>query len=355
MPTHKLITDLDQVTPAWLTGVLCKKECLPQGQVLAVHKEPNLSVGSTIVLLKLCYSDDAPSTAPTRLFLKFPSAQSLSNGKKEVQFYTDIASEVADLVVRCYDAVYSEEANSFHLLMEDLSPTHFSHPPSVLPPSKAQTEQIVDALACFHAYWWDHPRLGRDIGPLPTEASLEEEMAWTKRAFASFVDFLGDRLSDNRRKIYERVLAAFLPVQLKRLSGGNHLTLIHGDLHIGNFLYPRDPVQDTLRIIDWKSWRVTIGASDMAHMMAVFWFPERRAQLEHELLKRYYNRLLERGVKAYTWKACWYDYRFAVIDHLFYPIWQWSTNHIPDLIWWHHLERLMLAFQDLECAELLEG
>jgi hypothetical protein len=47
-----------------------------------------------------------------------------------------------------------------------------------------------------------------------------------------------------------------------------------------------------------------------------------------------------------------YDYRFAVIGYLFYPIWQWSTDH-PDFIWWHHLERLMLAFQDLGCEELL--
>jgi len=356
MPTPKLITDLDQVTPAWLTEVLHEKGCLPQGQVLTVYKEPNLSTGSAIVPLKLCYSDDAPPSAPTRLFLKFPGPQSLSNGKKEVQFYTEIAGGVADLpVVRCYDAVYSEEADRFHLLLEDLSQTHISHPPSVLPPSKAQAEQIVDALACLHASWWDHPRLGRDIGPLPTEVSLTEDMAWAGRALASFVDFTGDRLSDTRRKVYESVLASFLPVQLKRLVNGNHLTLIHGDSHIGNFLYPRNPDKNTLRIIDWKSWRIAIGASDMAHMMAVFWFPERRVQLEQELLKRYYDHLLERDVKAYTWEVCWYDYRFAVIDHLFYPIWQWSTDHIPDLIWWHHMERLMFAFQDLECAELLEG
>ncbi len=87
-------------------------------------------------------------------------------------------------------------------------------------------------------------------------------------------------------------------------------------------------------------------------MMAVFWFAEHRARFERQFLARYYNRLIEYGVQGYTWDACWHDYRFAIIGYLTYPAWQWS-NGIPDFIWWHHLERLAQAFQDLDCAELL--
>jgi thiamine kinase-like enzyme len=351
---HKVITDAAQVTPEWLTAVLHKSGCLLQGNVAAVSKKPSPPGFSTIVPLELGYTDDAPPSAPARLVLKLAGAGELSTGKEEVEFYTRVAAAMSDPpVVRCYDAVYSEQAGRAHMLMEDLSETHVSHPPSMLPPPKAHAEQIVDALARIHAYWWDHPRLGRDVGALSTATSLRAEMAENERRWPAFVDLLGDRLSIERRGVYERVLASFLPVQLRRLAEGEDLTVIHDDPHAGNFLYPRDPAKHTLRIIDWKSWRIAVGASDMAHMMAVFWFPERRARLEHCLLRRYHRRLLEGGVQAYSWESCWYDYRFAVIGYLFYPIWQWSTDH-PDFIWWHHLERLMLAFQDLGCEELLD-
>jgi hypothetical protein len=351
----ELITRLEQVTPEWLTAVLRGKGCLPQGKVVALNKKPRSRAVSIIVPLELGYSDDAPSSAPRRLVLKLPAADSLKDGDKEVEFYSRIAAHMSDPpVIRCYDAVFSEEAGRFHLLMEDLSGTHVSHPPSMLPPSEAHAEQIVDALARLHAYWWDDPRLGKGVGTLPTDASVREEMAQDGQNYRAFVDLIGDRLPVERRNVYERVLASFLPVQLRRLTAGKGLTLIHDDPHSGNFLYPRDPSRHSLRIIDWKSWRIAVGVSDLAHMMAIFWFPERRARLEQALLQRYHERLLVYGVSGYDWESCWYDYRFAVIGYLFYPIWQWSIN-LPDFIWWHHLERVMLAFQDLECAELLGG
>jgi thiamine kinase-like enzyme len=351
---REVITHADQATPEWLTAVLYQNGCLPQGHVVAVHRKPSSPGFSTIVPLELSYSDDAPASAPARLVLKLAGAGDLSTGKEEVEFYTRIAAAMSDPpVVHCYDAIYSEKNGRAHLLMEDLSETHVSHPPSMLPPPQAHAEQIVDALARIHAYWWDHPRLGRGVGVVPTATSLGTEMAENERRWRAFADLLGDRLSIERRGVYERVLASFLPVQLRRLAEGKDLTLIHDDPHSGNFLYPRDPGKHTLRIIDWKSWRIAAGASDMAHMMAVFWFPERRAWPEQDLLRRYHRRLLEGGVQAYSWESCWYDYRFAVIGYLFYPIWQWSTDH-PDFIWWHHLERLMLAFQDLGCEELLD-
>lgn len=38
---------------------------------------------------------------------------------------------------------------------------------------------------------------------------------------------------------------------------------------------------------------------------------------------------------------------------LFHPAWQWDTGHHPN-IWWNHLERIWGAFDDLQCAELLD-
>jgi hypothetical protein len=130
------------------------------------------------------------------------------------------------------------------------------------------------------------------------------------------------------------------------------LTITFEDVHAGNFLYPRDPAKDTLRSIDWEQWGINIGPHDLAYMMGLFWFPERRARLEFPLLQRYHRRLVEHGVEGYLWDDCWYDYRLSIIQHLFTPIWQWAHGTPPD-IWWNHLERINCAFQDLNCQELL--
>jgi hypothetical protein len=351
----EIITEVAQATPERLTAILRAGGHLPQGEVVAVSREAGPRAGSIIVPLALTYSAAAPPSAPRRMILKLPRPDGLNTAdQREVEFYSRIATSMSDPpVIRCYDVAYSKEVGRFHLLLEDLAETHLSHPPSFLPPSRANAERIVEALAQIHACWWDHPRLGQDIGVLPTEGSLRADMAWAEKTFPAFADFLGDRLSPARRRIYERLFHDLLPRQAQRLTTARGLTLIHDDPHSGNFLYPRDPAKDRLRVIDWKSWGITTGVSDMAHLMTVFWFPERRAQLEQPLLRLYYERLLAGGVEGYDWAACRDDYRLAVLGYLVYPLWQWSVNS-PDFIWWHNLERLMLAVHDLDCLELLD-
>jgi thiamine kinase-like enzyme len=357
---HTLITDVHQVTPTWLTEVLRESGHLPYGHVVDVQSKPSLKGVSLISPLQVQYSQDAPSTAPTRFILKIAKPFLNSERPKELAFYQSMANSVTNLpIIRCYQAVYSPDVGQFHLLLEDLSETHFPHPPSQLPPLKTYSEQIVDALAHLHAFWWDAAGVGKQIGKLPAEANTTRDVAtelaqWAEKTLPDFADFLGDRLSEERRTIYERALRSFPRLLSTRLATGKGLTLIHGDIHIGNFLYPHNPNHDTVRILDWKSWSIDIGADDLAHMMAIFWFPERRSRLEQELLRRYYAQVVDDGVMDYDWSACWYDYRLSVIRYLFYPMWQWSRGGSAD-IWWNHLERVMLAFQDLQCTELLDN
>jgi hypothetical protein len=158
-------------------------------------------------------------------------------------------------------------------------------------------------------------------------------------------------LSRERQAIFERLFVEW-PRLAQRLIKGNHLTLVLGDVHSGQFLFPCDDVSDTVRIFDWDWWDISVGPMDLAYTMSLFWFPERRALLEQSLLRRYHDRLLEHGVTGYNEQACWYDYRFAVIRNLLVPMRQWSTRPWPDF-WYLHLERSLLAFEDLGCEELL--
>jgi hypothetical protein len=329
---------------------------LERGHVKAVGKDTTPTIfGSFVSRLAVSYSDDAPQTAPTRLFLKVNARELQFRipgiGRRETDFYSAVADSMGTLpVVHCYSAVFAD--GRAQVLLDDLSETHISFPPSQFPPVGAYCEMIVDALADLHAYWWDNPKLGRKIGELPTEASLKEEVDGNAELLPKFVDFMQDRLSPARVRVHERVAGSLHPLLARRFSMAKALTLIFEDVHAGNFLYPRDPQRDRLYIIDWEQWRVNTGPHDLAYMMAMFWFPERRARTEMPLLQRYYRRFQERGVQDYTWDDCWYDYRLSVLRLLFHPAWQWEHGGPPD-IWFNHLERLHLAFEDLHCEELL--
>jgi thiamine kinase-like enzyme len=167
---------------------------------------------------------------------------------------------------------------------------------------------------------------------------------------AAFADRLGDRLPPARRLVYERVLASTDHL-LARYRSRHQLTIGHGDAHVWNLLYPRDPAHG-LRLFDWDGWRLDLGARDLAYMMALHWYPERRRRLERALLRRYHDGLIRHGVAGYSFETLWHDYRLSVIWMLGVPVWQ-SSLKLGPWIWWGHLERILLAFEDLGCEELL--
>ena len=351
------LTDPAQATPDWLTRVLAAGGCLPQGKVVDVRASATSSFTSTIGRLGLTYSDDAPPTAPSHLFLKMSNPNSgqrvvgSDQWRWEVQFHTELAPAMDDPpVVPCYDAVFSEETGAAHLLFLDVSDTH-TQPAYPLPPSRVQAEQTMDAFAQVHGFWWDHPGLGQ-IDELPNAESTLAYVTSVRDCYPGFADFLGDRLSGARRCLYDSVLAA-LPRLHERKTRGTDLTVIHGDANFSNVLVPRDPHTGRALLIDWQLWGISFAAESLANLIALHWYPERRAEMERSLLGRYHSGLVRGGVESYTWADCWNDYRLAVVTRaLFMPMWQWSSGQPPSA-WWAHLECAMQAFDDLGCAEFL--
>lgn len=356
--TDEVIESIEAVTPRWLTAVLRAKGVLDRGEVARIApSQPERVFASLIWRLKVDYSQGSPPHAPRALFLK-RSSPDLAPGefnpqglKKEIVFYRTVAAAMDDPpLVRCYHAAHSARTGACHLLLEDLSETHYGcHEPS----NDTLCLQAVAALANFHAQWWDHPRLRDDLGGFPTPQQRKEGWAALQRSTSEFMAHLGDRLLSRHRAVYENVLPA-LPRLSTRHTQGRNLTLVHGDAHLGNFLYPRDPIAGRACMIDWQFWHPTVPGTDLAFMIATEWEPTVRRRLEQPLLRHYYAALERHGVRGYSWEDCWYDYRLGVIlMSIFIPVWRWSGFHWePDIT---TLERSMAAFEELRCSELLSG
>lgn len=352
MPMAEPIRDRSDLTPAWLTAALAASGALAGGDVVAFVATPVAPARSQVLRLELRYSAGATGDPPRRLVLKLPPPGDPDANRREVDFYRRVAPLAPELpLLRCFYAQSSEEPEWYTLLLGDCADTHRAQAPTMVPPSVVDAEQIVGGLARLHARWWGSPELAQ-IDALPAESRLRERQAAETARYVAFADALGDRLSGPRRRLLERALEVLPERYGPRLCDPATLTLTHGDPHPGNFLCPHDPARHQLRIIDWKSWGIAAGVSDLAHMIAVFWFPERRARLERPLLEHYLRCLEAGGVPNYAWDELWLDYRLAALRLLSYPVWQWSAG-LPDCAWWHHLERLILAVEGLGCPELL--
>lgn len=349
----QIITSFEDINPNWLTTVLQHQGILTGGSVVTLDKNCATPFGATVCNINVVYSNDVSDSVPDKLFLKILSGITsvTHRGIREFQFYQLMMTDNHILPIpKCYYAQYDAESGALNLLLADLSDTHFALEHEI-PPTEKQCYQLMDILAQIHAYWWESPKLGLQIGSVPTEQALADEFAEDVSVYQAFADYLGDRLMPSRRGIYEHIIHKFLAIKQKRFANNKKLTLSHGDAHAWNFLYPRQQ-QDMPYLLDWEALGVNIGTNDLAYMMAVFWHPARRQWLEESLVKHYHNQLLAHGIQNYTWDDCWYDYRLAIVGNLFMPAWWWKHN-TPAFLWWHRLERLMMAYEDLNCAELL--
>ena len=344
--------------PEHLTAALRTSGALGDGCVREVVVESaRQTIVSRIIRLCLAYEGTAAG-GPRSVILKtgLPrggAGDAWNSGRQEVAFYAEVAAGMsARLVPRCFEARWSEATNAWHLLLEDLTESHVTPTMWPLPPTTEQCERILQAWARFHAAWWDDPRLGAPIGTWADAAAVDQLLQGFATTFERFADRLGDRLPRERRALYERFLGAAPRLFAGYLSHRN-VTIVHGDAHVWNTFIPRDGVSDDVRIFDWDGWRLGVAAGDVAYMMAMHWYPDRRGRMERPLLDHYHGALEALGVRGYDRRALADDYRRSALWLITRPVWQ-AEYDIPAVIWWNNLERILLAVDDLGCRELLD-
>jgi Ecdysteroid kinase-like family len=341
----------------YLTAVLRKAGALANGRVRSVEPEnPHDTILSHIVRLKLTYEGDA-SGAPPSLFLKTARSDRLDPswvaGRQEVAFYTQIAPRMpVGIVPHCYDADWNAETNEWRLLLEDLTATHVTTTTWPVPPTSDQCRTIVESLARVHAKWWDDPSLGVSAGTWVDADTLDRSRRTLSDHLARFNDRFGDCIPLERRELYHRLLDAAPRLRQRYLSHRN-VTIVHGDAHVWNCQLPRDGEGAGARFFDWDSWHIDVATSDLAYMMAMHWYPDRRRQFERPLLDHYHETLQAHGVAGYDRDALEDDYRLSVLLRSTTPVWQWAAG-IPPVIWWNNLERIFMAVDDLGCRALLD-
>lgn len=350
------------VTPAWLTVALRQHGALPTGAVAHVTPRANTAFNSAALHLELAYTPDAPASAPTRLFLKrnIAAPWAAAAGAREVAFYHMIAPHAAHLpmIVPCFGAEADETTGQSYCLLLDVGETHTAPVTrdDLLAgrgvPTPAHLDAVVDTIAAFHAYWWQHPALGHgapDITPWYRDrACWDTYLKESHDEWASFIAAEGHWFPADLRALYERILAG-QPAWWER-----YLALSHCDGYLSQYLCPREGHTGPTYLIDFQGPKGDFCTNDLVHLFATFWTPDQRHEADRELrsLRRYHTALQAHGVRDYLWNELLDDYRLMLTCMLQLTVWD-QTNGSDRSYWWPKMQCLAAAYRDHDAARLV--
>lgn len=352
-----------EVTADVLTEVLKHAGALPKGYVTAIETRSKAAFNSAIAHLNVTYSNDAPSSAPQAFVLKLDAD---SHGQSESSFYRLAQNAGIDtsVLVPCFSAVYRPETGNSHLLRLDVSSTHRApvERGALLSlngvPNQMHRERVVEALAEFHAAWWEHPRLG-ESGPTTVanayrnRAAFDEHWERCRREFAAFARQMGDRFPADVLARYSHVLDEHTKLWAylePRVTTHSDMTLTHNDCYLTQFLCSQTERAQTY-LVD-QDVCTDFAARDLVYLLATFWTTAQRHLYERGLLVLYYRTLVHRGVAGYSFDNLLQDYQLMLTYMMFHPVWDFSYR--DDATYWRpKMQCLTSAYADLRCADLL--
>jgi len=354
----EVITHLSQVTSEWLTRVLSNSGALTTGAVAAFEVDTSPGNWSTNASLTVRYVDESQGALPRRLFLKMVNTDLEDEffGPSEVMYYMRDYMGVEEApLIRCYDAVYSEEQRRYHLLLDDLSATH------VEAATKAPTLEyglaLAEGLAALHARWWGAQRLAEAGAPIHDAKHIQRFVDIAEPGAGHILNQFSAELEPHWPDMIRALYAKHPQALIKRTQDANGFTLIHGDVGHNNILVPRAGDRPSY-IIDRQpfNWSLTtwLGVYDLAYAMVLDWEVETRRHFEIPILKRYHAQLIKKGVTDYAWERLWDDYRLCVAMGVYIATeyCRGGVNERWVATWLPMLQRAMTACDDLDGGAL---
>jgi ecdysteroid kinase len=282
-------------------------------------------VGLLCQLARVKFAYRSGAHGPRSVIAKFPAAHEQTRDlarqfkfyEREVNFYKHLGKEISLSSARCLYASHDLLSDDFLLLLEDLGDRRLGD--QLKGCSSEEAFAAIRQIATFHAEWWDNPKLQTlDWIPLGESDLNKGGCALYPIAWPLFLQQYGSNLSDDMRRNGER-LAEQIVGMLDR-SRDRPRTLCHGDYRLDNFFFGVRPEQAPLTVVDWQIAVRSVGTYDVGYFISQSAPPSLRREIELDLLRAYHDRLVELGIRNYSFSDCIEDYRWTLMFCLCYPV-----------------------------------
>jgi hypothetical protein len=307
----KIVVDPAEITPSWLDEVLAAA-----GFDAEVRDIDVTAVGTG--QMASCYRlviRYARGGGPAQLIAKLPSTDPVVRAgaamtyRTEVSFYRDLAPKLAISVPRSYCALMNDDATSFTLVLEDMSPASVGD--QLAGCTAEQARHAVVAVAGLHAGSWCDPAIRRLDTIIPSAGDLAELSA--PMISASVQAFLGRRkLAPETADVFEGFADRFTAWVTGRPSP---FALVHNDFRLDNLLFaPQGSGLPAVTTVDWQSLSTGLPLRDVAYLIGTGLDQETRRKHERALVSTYHEALTALGVTDYGAQECWEDYRYGLFQ-----------------------------------------
>lgn len=283
----------DDITTEWFAGAL-DEGGVHGGTVTDVEVEllpPEAGLLGDVAKVHVTFEDHEACTFVVKLPAADPAGrrvgEMLAAYAREVAFYRHVAPATPDLrVPRCFYAGEDLDARRWALVLEAIDADDIDF---AVGASTAQAESTVDALADFHATWWQSPRTFDWMPGFDTTGVGGLQPLWLTN-LPTFVERYGEVLP-GRTADWVLEFAPGLAAWSER-AAREPITMVHTDCRVDNLLFSGGDIT----IIDWQTALRGPAAMDLTCFLATSLSVELRREHEGELIDRYLDRLGERDV-----------------------------------------------------------
>jgi hypothetical protein len=192
--------------------------------------------------------------------------------------------------------------------------------------------------------------LPRSDGPVTMQAAPAYRESWPL-----FLDRFGDAIPEGGAAIGKAVGDAY--ESLLELGGMPPRTIVHTDFRLDNMFFGAVGSDDEFVLIDWQLSTKGGGCYDIAYLLCQSMPVERRRAVEERVLRRWWDVLVERGVRSYSWERAREDYDRSALVCLVIPVISGATmdlgNERGEALIRALVERSFTAVLDRDAARLL--
>jgi len=348
-----------QITPQWLTAVLCKDT--PGARVLDFSVISGSSGTSTRAGLALIINAQAEQAGvPTRLFTKSSPtfAQRMFLGFSgaligEPGFYNDIRPQLDIEAPLGYHACMDAASWRSMVMMEDIVATRgakFISTETYI--DRATIEDLLANMAKWHGHFWNSPQFTTKLKWMRTPvlflAELNKFVDLKARAVVAIEQY-PQLVPQDIRLLSDELWAA--TARSFEINAQLPPTVLHGDCHIGQTYFTREGR------IGYADWQVPMRggwAYDVNYALVSALTVEDRRNWERDLLRHYLDRLHAAGGAKLGFDEAWLRYR----QHALYPYFAWAYTRAgagslqpdfqPDYVCNDIMTRTAHAVSDLE-------
>lgn len=303
--------NINEASTSWLSEILGAEVISTQPTQIG----QGVGLMGDIFRVELQYAQ-ATIGLPNSVVVKLPSSfeenrtQGVDLGlfEAEVRFYNEMVQEASVGVPEVYLAEIKSGTADFVVVMEDLS--HLEMVDQSTGMNVLQATSAVEILASIHAVWWNRVQVPEmDWIPTMVGPRIEFVDPLLAQIYPVFAQGFEQYLPEGGLEIYELFAGNYLKLTTA-LAARSPWTLAHQDYRVENLMFgPAGSGQ--VVVLDWQGIGRGPGAYDLAYILGGSLDTELRRQHEQQLVSAYFERLVEQGVKDYSYEQLWEDYAHA--------------------------------------------